>query len=833
MDVSLFEYRAILHHPTSGSAGRACYNNAMLSLSQSFQPGSADLQAALHGDPNGFPFKSELSLAPLLAFWAKKFGDDTSAKGTFVRMVREQVKQVPELMAPITDLGVIDRHRQLVELLMAGIFAPAFFEQEFSAVLVPFQLKSFYATPPFNHLLRGEDGTLRGRVNLDPSMVGAMRRFFAYALVLERVYGVDLIVDYPLILTVPDPETGLDRHFKMEFDWRFVEVKPVGAIPTLPDEMRRRLRRDLLDPDLLREVLPPERFVFQGFTIFRGIEVTDQEVLSSLERDLIDKESIVSSTRFRALQAKLRTLFRRPELRFGLAALDGDQVLVLNYGAEGEQACIFADSRHHTVAEFRGSVYERAVVQGRPLIVEDLAEMPDRKPADEDLLQFGLRNIIVAPLLYQGRVIGTLELGSSLPGDLDATHLPKLLQILPLFSMAVQRSMEELNARITAIHPVVEWRFRKAVLKSIEHRAEDAADAGVEIEPIVFERIHPLYALSDIRGSSTQRSLAIQADLLTQLGLARDVIRVAHDAKRLPGLHELLYRVDKHAGNIQDHLHSGDEVSIIAFLRSDVEALFDHIQTFGVPVRERIEAYRAALDPRIGTVYDRRRLFEESVTRVADGISSYLDLEEQTAQTMFPHYFEKQKTDGVDHQIYVGAALLEDGRFDPLYLKSLRLWQLMVTCGIALRAHRLTERLPLPLEVTHLVLVQHAPLAIRFRFDEKRFDVDGAYDIRYEIVKKRIDKALVKGTDERITQPGKIAIVYTQSSEAHEYRGFIEYLQSLGYFTGAVEDIELDDLQGVHGLRALRVTIDLGNPRIARRIALGDLQAATSGSSRN
>ncbi|PYN44100.1 MAG: GAF domain-containing protein, partial [Candidatus Rokuibacteriota bacterium] len=234
-----------------------------------------------------------------------------------------------------------------------------------------------------------------------------------------------------------------------------------------------------------------------------------------------------------------------------------------------------------------------------------------------------------------------------------------------------------------------------------------------------------------------------------------------------------------------------------------------------------------------GTVYDRRRLFEESVTRVADGISSYLDLEEQTAQTMFPHYFEKQKTDGVDHQIYIGAALLEDGRFDPLYLKSLRLWQLMVTCGIALRAHRLTERLPVPLEVTHLVLVQHAPLAIRFRFDEKRFDVDGAYDIRYEIVKKRIDKALIKGTDERITQPGKIAIVYTQSTEAHEYRGFIEYLQSLGYFTGAVEDVELDDLQGVHGLRALRVTIDLGNPRIERRIALGDLQAATGGSSRN
>ena len=748
---------------------------------------------------------------------------------------------MPELLNPITDLSVIERHKALVDVLMAGIFPPAFFEQEFTAVLIPFMLKSFYATPPFERLLRAEDGSLRGHVNLDASMISAMRVFFAYALILERVYGVVLDVDYPLILTVTDAETTLDRHFKMEFDWRCVDVETVGPVPALTDAMRRRLHGELFETAMFRELLPADRFVFRGFTIFRAIEVTDQEVLSSLERDLIDKESIVSHTRFKALQDKLRTLFRRPELRFGLAALDGDQVLVLNYGAECEHACIFADSRHHTVEEFRGSVYERAVKQGGPLIVEDLTEMPGRTPADDEIIEWGLRNIIVAPLYYQDRVIGTLELGSPRPGDLDWTHLPKLMQILPLFSMAVQRSMEELNARIqafikekcTAIHPVVEWRFRKAVLKGIESQAEDADDAVVEMEPIVFERIYPLYALADIRGSSIQRSLAIQADLLTQLRLARDVIRWAHDARRLPGLHELLYRIDKHAAKIETNLNSGDEVSIIAFLRSDVESLFDHLQTFGPGVRERIEAYRAALDPHIGTVYDRRRLFEESVTRIADGISSYLDLEEQTAQTMFPHYFEKQKTDGVDHQIYVGASLLEDGKFDPLYLKSLRLWQLMVTCGVALKVNRLKDKLPIPLEVTHLVLVQHAPLSIRFRFDEKRFDVDGAYDIRYEIVKKRIDKAVVKGTDERITQPGQVAIVYSHPSEGHEYRGYIEYLKSLGYFIGEVEDLELEELQGVHGLRALRVTIDLRNPRIDRRIAPGDLQPATPDPSRN
>jgi hypothetical protein len=208
-------------------------------------------------------------------------------------------------------------------------------------------------------------------------------------------------------------------------------------------------------------------------------------------------------------------------------------------------------------------------------------------------------------------------------------------------------------------------------------------------------------------------------------------------------------------------------------------------------------------------VYQRRRLFEESVTRIAESISSYLDLEEDAAQLMFPHYFEKQKTDGVDYQMYVGSPLLEDRRVDPLCLKNLRLWQLMVTCGIAVRAHRLRDRLPIPLETTHLILVQHAPLSIRFRFDEKRFDVDGAYNIRYEIVKKRIDKAVIKGTGERVTQPGRLAIVYSQPSEAVEYRGYLDYLRHLGYVGGVVEDLELEELQGVHGLRALRVEVTL------------------------
>ena len=129
------------------------------------------------------------------------------------------------------------------------------------------------------------------------------------------------------------------------------------------------------------------------------------------------------------------------------------------------------------------------------------------------------------------------------------------------------------------------------------------------------------------------------------------------------------------------------------------------------------------------------------MTLVSDTVSAYLDAEEELAQSMFPHYFERQRTDGVDHTIYIGRSLVEDGRFDELYLRNLRLWQLMVTCGIARRTEAVLPRLTVPLATTHLVLAHHTPLSIQFRFDERRFDVDGAYNVRYEVIKKRIDKA--------------------------------------------------------------------------------------------
>jgi len=582
------------------------------------------------------PFRTELSLAPLIRFWTQFAAYSELGRGPLPGIVRERIKQAPELSAVIDDVSVIATHQQLVDLMMSAMFPPGFWEQEYGAALFPFQLRAFYATSLFRRTLMNDDGTLRGRVNGDEQRLGAAKLLLAYELIFERTYGIDLGIEIPVVFTSEDPATTLERHFRLDFDWRFVDVKLDGPAPKLTEAMRRHLESGNVELDQLRDIVPPERVTLRGFMTLKAVDVTDQEVLSSLKRDLIDKESIVSSARFESLQAKLRTLFRRPGLQLGLAAVEGDRVLVLNDATSHDHACIFADSAHHKTSEFTGSLYERAVIQNRPVIIGDLAAWPDRTRWEEELVAAGARTFVCAPLHYQDRVIGTFELTSPRPGDLNATHLPKLEEVLPLFSMAVQRSVEELEARVqamikekcTAIHPVVEWRFRKAVFNTIERKSESVPDAAAEMEPIVFENVYPLYGLADIRGASVQRGVAIQADLLTQLGLAADVLRAAGEARSLPALDELRYRVDKRIAQVQRNLNSGDEIGIVAFLRANVESLFDQLGKFGTDVIARIKLYRSALDARLGVVYRRRQLFEESVNRIAEAISAYLDREE-------------------------------------------------------------------------------------------------------------------------------------------------------------------------------------------------------------
>ncbi|MEJ8756123.1 GAF domain-containing protein [Pontibacter sp. H259] len=759
-----------------------------------------------------FPFRTTLSLSTLITYWENKVTNDPSCNISRVQELAALLRQTPALLEPVEDTSLIEKHISTIDILMEDIFPSALWENDLRATVLPFHFESFYATPRLEELQLLGGGNYTEKLDLDLKTLLFRLTLSAYSIILEKFYNANFQVEQPFVFTIKDKFTQLERYYKLSIDLKFMDVQAKGELKKLkPQEINFLINR-YNNLDLWMQKLPPENFEFTGFAIYDFTDVTMEQTISTLRYELLEQNSVTSDESFKNLQQKLRVLFGLPGIKLGIASCPAMQEFDTSYARKIWNGLVLTQHCELRMEDLRGSIYEPVIKHGHTIIVEDLKLFSSPTKIEQLLLEDGIRNLIIAPLQYEGRIIGLLELASHIPGELNALSMIRLKDVLPLFALAMHRGLEELRSSIqniikekyTAIHPIVEWRFTQAAINFLDKMERNAS---AEIEPIVFRDIYPLYGVSDVRNSATERNKAIQGDLLDQLVLAKEVILAAKDNLPLPILDELIFKIDKFSQNIVAELGSDDEAQVLEFLRNEVESLFNYFLRHNRHSEHTIKVYKEAIANPYHVVYNKRRAYEESLYLINETISSFLDREEEKAQQIFPHYFEKYKTDGLEYNIYIGTSLLNGGTFEQIYLKNMRLWQLMLTCEIARRIQNLRATLKLPLEIAQLILVHSDPISIRFRLDEKKFDVEGASNIRYEIIKKRLDKATIRDSDERLTQPGKIAIVYTQQKEATEYLRYIEFLQSEGYIEKKVEMLEVEEMQGVQGLRAIRVKV--------------------------
>jgi len=759
-------------------------------------------------------FRSAFSLEPLLNFWKESVTPMCSNLAEMYADFERRIKEIPDLQGTVEDISRIDQYRDIIAPLMSVVFPAAAWDSEVMGALTPYDSKPVYISPEFERRFIDPDGEIKGRFKEDYGDSDGGRLLRAYHQVAEKVYGIKHEFETPVIRIVPDEKTGLDRYYRLIPDMRFVEVATIGKIPDLDEASRAAILENMTDAEVLKQYLPPEKFELYGFVVIRVVDVTASELLSLLERDLIDQDSIFSQDGLKKVKNHLRILFGRPDLMVGMGALQGDQVMVISDNAQTHASCIFTSSSHLPLSDIQGSVWLRAVEKESLLRIPDIREVEHPTPAERHVAETGARSMLISPLYYQGNVLGTLEIMSPKSNDLGPLDQMLTKQITPLFALAMKRGLDEMDNAVqaiikekcTAVHASVEWRFSEA---AIRHMDRVRMGQVSELEPIVFKDVVPLFAQTDVRGSSEARNRSIQSDLIDQLSLAGRVMNQAVNVRPWPLLQEYQYRIDSRIEEIGQGLSSDDEISVSEFLIREVEPTFSDLVGLGPQVENAVSKYRDALDPVLKVVYHKRKAFEKSVSQLNDHLSAYLEKEEAGAQAVYPHYFEKHQTDGLDYLIYVGASLRKDGVLDSFHVKNLRLWQFMVACGLAREAEKVKPKLAVPLDSCNLILVNQLPIAIRFRYDEKRFDVDGAYDIRHEIVKSRIDKATVRGTRERLTQPGRLAVVYSRQNEGTEIRQHIGFMQHQGCFTKDIEYLDLEDLPGVRGLKAIRVGINL------------------------
>lgn len=756
-------------------------------------------------------FKGSFSFRPLIKYWEKK-GASNKVFSSHYKIITEKLKSAPELLQPITDLSVVEKNNELIEELLNICFPPAIQDHELYAAVYPDRLESFYETPGFKRLGLFENQMNSKSFNENCCLTRDGRTVAAYAGIISGFYGLNVSYEYPIIYTRTDEKTGLERHYRIRIYSWFCEFRNSGKLKEITEEEKKRLFDNLDNIKVLREIIPPENFEVDGFFILNAVDITDQETISSLKFDLIQKESIMSRGKFENLQHKLRTLLKKPEINLGLIAFPSENKN-MKYALKMGSSIVLQDRfvENELVAECK--MYDEVLNTKGVRIIYDIKDFGCSPRVEEAFLNVGIRNLLIAPLIYKDELIGILEIASSIPGDLNKINVLKLADVYPLFAICIESSLDDLNKSIqsvikekcTAIHPAVEWRFRDVAMAYLDNLRNDIIE---EMEDIVFENVYPFYGYSDVKDSSVYRNSAIQSDLIENLKLAQEIIIKVSSETSMPILEELSFRISNLVENLDKGLSSSGEVEVIDFLRNEVESTFGYLQDVSPGIMDMIKAYREKLDPMSGFLFKKRKEVEESIMLVNETISTELEIQQDKAQKIFPHYFEKYKSDGVEHNIYLGSSLVADKKFNQMHLKSLRLWQLVTMCIIAKKCIELKDRLSIPLDTTHLIYVQNTTLSVQFLYDEKKFDVANTYDIRHEIIKKRIDKAEIKGTNERLVSPGKIAIVYSQETEAEEYKQYFNFLKTKNYIKGDIENLELADMQGIHGLKALRVSVN-------------------------
>ena len=601
----------------------------------------------------------------------------------------------------------------------------------------------------------------------------------------------------------------------MLYNADFVEIQKTENAKDISEEDINELLESFEDISVWKEKFPPNSWIFNGFIIASLTDVTLSVSISDFKSNLLrlEKNGGFENTEFSRI---FRSIFDLKELMIGFTDYNEETESfertlfkeISSFILNGKKSQLSKDA-------LCSASYYKLFKQKEFYCVTDAERYHKMYPENllyKKMLDQGMKSAIFASIVSDDKILGVLELVSPNANDLNTINANKLRDIMPFLIDSAVRSKENLENELeliiqeecTAIHSSVHWKFRKEANRYLNSINEGSPTFFREI---VFEDIYPLYGQTDIKGSSEARNEATKQDLILQLSYIDELLRKLSNQSSLPIFEQMKFTIASFSKEIKENLQVDTERKIMNFITSEIIPLFKYIRQRNETHKEWVDEYYKMIDISTGFVYKFRRDYDESVMQINKRLAAILDKKQQEAQKMYPHYFERFKTDGVEHNLYIGEAITKERSFNKIYLKNLKLWQLQVMCEMENNFYRFKDSLPISLDVASMILAFNGSLSLRFRMDEKRFDVDGTYNARYEVVKKRVDKANIKGTEERITEPGKIAIIYSQKEDEEEYLKYIHFLQDQKMLDEQVEILELEDLQGVTGLKALRVKV--------------------------
>jgi len=686
------------------------------------------------------------------------------------------------------------------------------------ALATPLAEETFYGTEAFFELWKNEleEQDLRDQMQ-DGGILNNQEKLM-YALIFERLYGLLAKENNTIVYYHLNEQGEIIDYYDLNIDFKFVDIKPKKELPQFDVGLLTKNANDtsLFDWNIVVNTIKIEDFELSGFTILTVRKSSLEHTIKRIQSILLDLATYNYHLFLSDLEKIIAPILKGSDTVFSLFPLfQLNGLPFFDYSITNKSILISETYANNSYTNINPEVAN--YLKHPHLIFYNTMDAIKNTTSifEERIKTSGVSTYLCIPLIHNHDLSGILEIYSHQLDQLDNETIHSLRELVPLLSQLSHDITTEFKKRIdeiiinrfTTIQPAVQWKFNHIAAQYIQEFENDEQNA--HIKPVIFEEVYPLYGAIDVKDSTVIRNASILKDFsfkVKQLALLID--ELSSD-----GTHQLIVAFSKRVDQITESLDhiSFDEsmVKIIEFFRKDVQPFLDEARRQFPTKLAIIEHYARHFFTNRDTGEFYRNEFETSLRQVNHIISKELNHFNSFIQGNYPSYFQKFRTDGIEYDIYVGESITPQQLFSYEFINVFRRQQIISMARIALKAHHVKRDLPLALETTQLIFINPHSIDISFREDERRFDVEGSLNIRYEIIKKRIDKIRIKRTKERLTQTNKIAIVYLSDEILEDLNLSIQAIYDMGIIESTVEHLKLEDVQGIVGLKAIRLTVNL------------------------
>ncbi|WP_343320828.1 GAF domain-containing protein [Sphingobacterium multivorum] len=760
-----------------------------------------------------------LDFEPFFKYLESFIENGTSSDEMIPLFALERIKEIEHLNGKLCkhNLNAYKDILQLIYSLSVSLIDTA--PKKYWALTTALAEEAFYGTEAFFDLSSHQlvEQEMQGKMRAGSLLTNQEKLF--YTLIFDRLYGFSPNENSSIVYHHLNDQGEIIDYYDLDIDFKFVEIKAKKTLPALDiGRLSENPSDSIFDWNTVINTVRLEDFELSGFGMVTFRKTSTEHTLRRIQSILLDLPTYNYHLFLADLEKIIKPLLKGPDTVFSLFPLfQLNGVPFFDYSITNK-SILFAEA--YTANKTFKIDPEIAGYLKHPHVIFYTSNATNgirntTSVFDERISLSGVTTYLCIPLIHNHSLSGILEIYNREQDQLDNETMQALGSLVPLLSQLAQDITLEFKKRIddiiinrfTTIQSSVQWKFNHIAAQYIQELENDSQDA--HIKAVVFEEVYPLYGAVDVKDSTIIRNASILKDFSFKVKQLAMLI----DELSLDGKHKLIMtfsaRVDQITESL-DHI-SFDEsmVKIIEFFRKDVQPFLEEARKQFPSKIAVIEHYAKHFFTNRDTGEFYRNEFETSLRQINQLISRELDHFNSFIQGNYPSYFQKFRTDGIEYDIYIGESITPQQRFSYEFINVFRRQQIISMARIALKVYHVKAMLPLALETTQLIFINPHSIDISFREDERRFDVEGSLNIRYEIIKKRIDKIRIKRTKERLTQVNKIAIVYLSDEILEDLMLSIQAIYDMGIIEHTIEHLKLEDVQGIAGLKAIRLSVNL------------------------